>query len=103
MVLERFSHNLAPHEREEIKTYQDIYYISDLEHKLPAKIEDECDDERYANIEYAEKLNTNRGDYIVIRNDHVQYRYEVLEMLGRGSFGQVSIRQYQNSNMSERL
>lgn len=27
----------------------------------------------------------------MIRNDHIQYRYEVLEMVGRGSFGQVNI------------
>jgi len=75
VVLERYSNNLAPHEREEVLKFPEIYYISDLGHKLPAKEEAECDDER--------------GDYIVIRNDHINYRYEVLEMLGRGSFGQV--------------
>jgi len=75
VVLERYSGNLAPHEREEVLKFPEIYYISDLGHKLPAKEESECDDER--------------GDYIVIRNDHINYRYEVLEMLGRGSFGQV--------------
>ena len=28
-----------------------------------------------------------RGDYLVVRGDHFKYRYEVIDMLGRGSFG----------------
>ncbi|ORX45105.1 kinase-like protein [Hesseltinella vesiculosa] len=31
----------------------------------------------------------DRGDYLVVRQDHLGYRYEILEELGRGSFGQV--------------
>ena len=30
-----------------------------------------------------------RGDYIVHQHDHLQYRYEIMEILGQGSFGQV--------------
>ena len=30
-----------------------------------------------------------RGDYIVVKGDHVNYRYELQEVLGKGSFGQV--------------
>jgi len=44
--LERYSAHLSPHEKEEILKYPEIYYISDLGHKLPAKEEAECDDER---------------------------------------------------------
>jgi len=32
-----------------------------------------------------------RGDYQVIKSDQVAFRYEIIEMLGRGSFGQVKI------------
>ena len=46
VVLERYSSNLAPHEKLEILNYPEIYYISDMEHKLPVKDEVECDDER---------------------------------------------------------
>jgi len=41
---------------------------------------------------YNEKIDflmSNRGDYQVIKSDQVAYRYEIIEMLGRGSFGQV--------------
>lgn len=30
-----------------------------------------------------------RGDYVVVLHDHMAYRYEVLSVMGRGSFGQV--------------
>ena len=30
-----------------------------------------------------------RGDYVYQQHDHIAYRYEILEHLGRGSFGQV--------------
>jgi dual specificity tyrosine-phosphorylation-regulated kinase 2/3/4 len=30
-----------------------------------------------------------RGDYNVVLRDHLAYRYEVLEFLGKGSFGQA--------------
>lgn len=46
VVLGGYSNNLAPHEKLEILNYPEIYYISDMEHKLPVKDEAECDDER---------------------------------------------------------
>ena len=40
-----------------------------------------------------------RGDYKIIRNDHIAYRYEVVDMLGRGSFGQVIILEINDFNV----
>ncbi len=74
-VLEHFESQLSQYEKEEIRGFDEIYYISDLDHKLPAKTEREFDDDR--------------GDYLVVQGDQVVYQYEVIDMLGRGSFGQV--------------
>lgn len=34
-------------------------------------------------------FDDDRGDYTVVLHDHIAYRYEILMMLGKGSFGQV--------------
>ena len=31
-----------------------------------------------------------RGDYCIVPGDHVAYRYEIVDLLGKGSFGQVA-------------
>ena len=30
-----------------------------------------------------------RGDYTIVNGDHLAYRYEIVDILGKGSFGQV--------------
>lgn len=32
----------------------------------------------------------DQGSYIHVPHDHISYRYEVLKVIGKGSFGQVS-------------
>jgi len=72
-VLKYYSNDLSPYEKTEVSKYENIYYIADMNHKLPSKAEQDFDDDK--------------GDYLVVRGDHFKYRYEVIDMLGRGSFG----------------
>lgn len=69
------------YERGEIIDYKDIYFcgtqnaqkvVGDLNSKLP-------------NFGYDDE----RGDYTIVVGDHLAYRYEVVDILGKGSFGQV--------------
>jgi dual specificity tyrosine-phosphorylation-regulated kinase 2/3/4 len=34
-------------------------------------------------------FDDERGDYRIRMHDHLQYRYQITEVLGQGSFGQV--------------
>ena len=66
-----YSDILTEKEQKEILTYSDVYYIGELYNKNYTKFEDE------------------EGSYIGNPGDHLAFRYEILETLGKGSFGKV--------------
>ena len=68
-------------ERGEVVDYKEIYF---------------CGTQSAQKFEgNAEAVSTNfgyddeRGDYNIVLGDHLAYRYEVVDILGKGSFGQV--------------
>ncbi|CAO3620125.1 unnamed protein product [Cunninghamella blakesleeana] len=75
-VIKIFKDQLTEHEITEIQDYEKIYYIGhpQCQKKVPHS-QHHYDDER--------------GDYQIVLRDHLAYRYEVLAILGKGSFGQV--------------
>ncbi|KAI9167723.1 DYRK-family kinase pom1 [Paramyrothecium foliicola] len=69
------------YERGEIIDYNDVYFcgtqnaekvVGDLQSDAP-------------NFGYDDE----RGDYTIVPGDHLAYRYEIIDVLGKGSFGQV--------------
>jgi dual specificity tyrosine-phosphorylation-regulated kinase 2/3/4 len=69
------------YERGEIVDYDNVYFcgtqnackvVGDLQSSAP-------------NFGYDDE----RGDYTIIHGDHLAYRYEIIDILGKGSFGQV--------------
>ncbi|KAG0579836.1 hypothetical protein M758_4G128500 [Ceratodon purpureus] len=79
-MLKQYGQQLTKYEQQEILHYTDVYFLGLQSEKIQGvglAGENNCgyDDER--------------GDYKVKERDHIAYRYEVLGILGKGSFGQV--------------
>jgi len=78
-VMKLYMSKLTPYEHHEIFNYPQIYFIGANAKKRPGIIggPNNCgyDDEQ--------------GSYTHIVHDHLAYRYEVLKVIGKGSFGQV--------------
>ena len=78
VALKHFSQKLTDYEQSEILRYQHVYCIGYESKKVkpaPNAANNGFDDEN--------------GDYKVVIKDHIAYRYEVLDIIGKGSFGQV--------------
>jgi dual specificity tyrosine-phosphorylation-regulated kinase 2/3/4 len=73
--------NLNIFERGEVVDYEDIYFTGTRSAK---KIVGDLDASAN-NFAYDDE----RGDYNIVNGDHLAYRYEVIDLLGKGSFGQV--------------
>lgn len=69
---------LSPYEQSEIFEFREIYYIG----LGAAKLKEFTVSNNFG-------FDDEKGDYLLINNDQVHYRYEVIEPLGRGAFGQV--------------
>lgn len=77
-VMEVYMDMLTPYEHHEIFKYPQIYFIGANAKKRPGIVGPNNSD-----------YDNEHGSYIHIQNDHVAYRYEVLQIIGKGSFGQV--------------
>ncbi|KAJ7074410.1 hypothetical protein C8F01DRAFT_1100425 [Mycena amicta] len=71
---------LSEYERKEILDYPAVYCIGAKSNKKSAVLENSANNYGY---------DDERGDYLVVNRDHLAYRYEVVDTLGKGSFGQV--------------
>ena len=75
-VLKLFMHKLSNFEQAELLEYSEIYYMG-------------LCIERKEKIPKIPAFDDERGDYRIVVGDHIGYRYEIMETLGKGSFGQV--------------
>lgn len=71
---------LSPFERKEILDHPAVYYTGARSEKKQATQENSANNHSY---------DDDRGDYLVVNHDHLAYRYEIMDTLGKGSFGQV--------------
>ncbi|CAG9327991.1 unnamed protein product [Blepharisma stoltei] len=78
-VLKHFVRFLSTHEYNEVVNYNEIWFIGAGADKVKTS----------ENNTINHGYDDDRGDYKVVIGDHIAYRYEVVQVLGKGSFGIV--------------
>lgn len=76
-ALKLFMDQLTDYEKGEILDFKEIYFIGPEAKKFKGSPLNE----------YNYGYDDERGDYQVQMKDHIAYRYEILQFLGKGSFG----------------
>ena len=77
-ALKQFLRFLSKYEQGEIMNFPELYYLG----MKASKIQGDPGLENYG-------FDDDRCDFKLITGDHIAYRYEVMQILGKGSFGQV--------------
>ena len=80
-ALKCFMDELTDFEKGEILDYKEIYFVGPKAQKIKGS----------PLQEFNSGYDDERGDYIVQLHDHIAYRYEVIDFVGKGSFGQVGL------------
>ncbi|KAF7258904.1 hypothetical protein EG68_03941 [Paragonimus skrjabini miyazakii] len=93
-ALRKYWRKLTQYEKSEIMRYPDIYFLGLSAKKVsPVSKSTNSGSSVYntSKIEVCENFgfDDSQSGYIVVLNDHIAYRYEVIKVLGKGSFGQV--------------
>ncbi|CAD8141143.1 unnamed protein product [Paramecium octaurelia] len=76
--IQQFGQYLSEFEKQEIHGFSRIYCIGLKAKKI---------DQKQSN--YNDGFDDSKGEYLYSLNDHIGYRYEILEIVGKGSFGQA--------------
>ncbi|KAM8804031.1 dual specificity tyrosine-phosphorylation-regulated kinase 4 [Rhynchonycteris naso] len=79
-ALRCFRNQLSSYEQSEILGYTELWFLGLGAQKLKVS------PEKFGKMSFDDA----HGSYIKVLHDHIAYRYEVLEMIGKGSFGQVA-------------
>ncbi|XP_029453144.1 dual specificity tyrosine-phosphorylation-regulated kinase 4 isoform X2 [Rhinatrema bivittatum] len=79
-ALKHFKGRLTAYEHDEILNYAELWFLG-LEAKKIEGVPGTQNNSSY---------DDEHGTYIKVLHDHIAYRYEVLEIIGKGSFGQVA-------------
>jgi dual specificity tyrosine-phosphorylation-regulated kinase 2/3/4 len=79
-ALKMYGQNFTEYEQSEVLDFPQVYFTGHISAKTRSP----------SNAAYNHGFDDERGDYTLVPKDHVGYRFEVLGLLGKGSFGQVA-------------
>jgi len=69
---------LTNFEKSEVEEYEKVYYLCENKQKIqPTKLE------RLVNNGFDDE----EGYYRIQKDDHIAYRYQLIEVIGKGAFG----------------
>lgn len=78
--LKLYKNKLTTYEQHEIKRYPQIYFLGHIKaNKINPTL----------NSPFNNGFDDEKGNYLFVKHDHIQYRYEMIKILGKGTFGQV--------------
>eukprot|EP00026_Physarum_polycephalum_P000454 Phypoly_transcript_00455.p1 GENE.Phypoly_transcript_00455~~Phypoly_transcript_00455.p1 ORF type:complete len:1517 (+),score=378.84 Phypoly_transcript_00455:142-4692(+) len=77
-ALKNHLHELTQYECGEILDYPQVCFLGNS----AGKVRSTASTNNYG-------FDDERGDYMIVLHDHLAYRYEIISVLGKGSFGQV--------------
>ncbi|CAG5048263.1 unnamed protein product [Parnassius apollo] len=78
-ALKAYSERLTEWERNEVRKYPEVWFLGLEANKVQAR----------SNLPNNCGFDDENGSYNKQIHDHIAYRYEILEVIGKGSFGQV--------------
>ncbi|XP_030077292.1 dual specificity tyrosine-phosphorylation-regulated kinase 3 isoform X2 [Microcaecilia unicolor] len=79
-ALKQYKHQLSAFEVQEISSFSEVYFVGPNAKKRPGGVGGP------SNCGYDDE----QGGYVLVPHDHLAYRYEVIKVIGKGSFGQVA-------------
>ncbi|XP_069489288.1 dual specificity tyrosine-phosphorylation-regulated kinase 3 isoform X2 [Ambystoma mexicanum] len=79
-AVKQYKHQLSPFELQEIAAFPEVYFVGPNAKKRPGVVGGPNNG----------GFDDDQGGYILVPHDQLCYRYEVLKIIGKGSFGQVA-------------
>lgn len=105
-VLKQKSHHLTQYEKTEIMDYPQVFYFGEGIKKLKPIMTSPSGQQQPVSRRSSNEEDSNfgfddsKGNYRVTLRDHIAYRYEILNYLGKGSFG-IAVKCYDHKNKEE--